>query len=211
MAPKRLPPLTLHRAATSVEQALQAFFAALGVPEEEMENRGLDIHNTPRRVAKAYAELLSSYQPGAEADLIARFTQFDEAGDDSMVLEGPIHFQSLCAHHMMTIDGHAYVGYVPDRHIVGASKLARVVEHYSRMLQIQERLGRQIAEFIHKHASPKAVIVTIAASHYCMKCRGVRQQGSKLVTTAVRPQSVVVDNRGVLDEFYRQLEIARKG
>ena len=191
-----------------LEKALRGFFQELGVPEKEWLDRGLDINNTPKRVARMYRdELLSSYQPGAEARLINRFTCFDVAGDDSMVTEGPITFTSLCAHHMLPFEGEAWVGYIPGDVLIGASKFARVVEHYSRMLQIQERMTQQIARFLAAQAGCTAVLVLLRAKHLCMTCRGVRQGSARMATTAVLPKSIVADRRDIITEFYEQIRI----
>ena len=155
-------------------------------------------------------ELLASYAPGALDALKARFTCFPSDGEDSMVFEGPIDFHSTCAHHLLPFSGQAYIAYIPGSKLVGASKLPRVVEHFARMLQIQERLARQTAEFIHEEADAKVVIVLMSAAHLCMRCRGVKQQNTKMVTTAVRPQPSGEENaawRGVLNEFYSQLAL----
>jgi GTP cyclohydrolase I len=207
---KGLPKGVKISAKPALELAFRRLFRELGVPEQEWEDRGLDIRNTPGRVARMYRdELLSSYRPGAHEDLIRKFTCFDEKGDDAMVVEGPISFHSLCAHHCLPFSGEAYVGYIPDQKIVGASKLARVVTHYSHMLQIQERMGRQVAEFILEHAQPKAVLVTITAAHYCMRCRGVKQENTRLVTTTIRPLPVATERRDIVEEFYQLSGIAR--
>lgn len=193
-----------------LELALQAAFNELGIPEGEWDDPGLDVSNTPARMAKMYREeLLSSYKPGAHDELVRRFTTFDSDGQDAMVMEGPINFHSQCAHHMLPFSGDAFIGYVPETKLVGASKLARCVEHYSHMLQIQERMARQVADFILKHAEARVCLVLISAQHLCMKCRGVKQQNPRLITTAVRPNSALED-RGIIDEFYRQITIAKQ-
>lgn len=193
--------------------AMLAFFQELGIPEEEWANGALDIANTPRRIAKMLKEeLLSSYHPRAFEELCQHFTCFPSDGQDAMVVIGPIDFHSLCAHHLLPFSGEAYVGYIPNELIVGASKLPRVVNHYSHMLQIQERMGRQIADFLYDKAEARQVIVLLKAAHQCMQCRGVKQQRAEMVTTAVRPQPGGEDDaqlRGVLNEFYSQLQLMK--
>jgi GTP cyclohydrolase I len=189
------------------------FFRELGIPDSEWEDKGLDIKKTPHRMAKMLRdEILVSYKPGSLEELRRRFTCFDSDGEDGMVFEGPIDFHSTCAHHLLPFSGQAYVAYIPDRKLVGASKLPRVVEHFARMLQIQERLGRQVAEFIHEEAEARLVIVLMSAIHLCMRCRGVKQQNTKMITTAVRPQptgEADAEWRGVLQEFYYQLQFSK--
>lgn len=196
-----------------LEGALEQLFVELGVPQGEWEDSGLDISNTPKRIARMLRdELLTSYRPGARDELLRRFTCFNSDGEDAMVVEGPISFYSMCAHHMLSFSGEAYVGYIPDRLIIGASKIPRVIDFFARMLQIQERLARQTADFILEHAQPRWVGVLLVADHLCMQVRGVKQANSRMVTTAIRPQPTITqEDRGVIDEFYRQVEMLRKG
>jgi GTP cyclohydrolase I len=190
------------------------FIGLLGIPSSELDDLSLDISSTPARVLRMLKdELLSSYKPGAFRELLSRFTCFPSDGQDAMVLEADISFTSLCAHHMLPFSGVAHVAYIPNDLIVGASKLARAVEYYSHMLQIQERLARQIADFVAKRANAKVVIVMIEATHSCMTVRGVKQANSRLITTAVRPQPGGNEDYGirpVIDEFYNQLALLRR-
>src|SRR3954467_8800865 len=133
---------------------------------------------TPRRVAKAYAELLTP----CDFDLP---TIPNEEGYDELVLARDIPFQSLCAHHLLPFHGVAHVGYVPGDRIVGLSKLARVVEPFGRALQVQERLTQQVARWLDETLAPRGVGVVLEAEHLCMSLRGVRAQGSRTVTSAV--------------------------
>ena len=134
--------------------------------------------DTPRRVAHAFAELLT---PRA-FDL----TTFpNDEGYDELVLARDIPFQSLCEHHMLPFHGTAHVGYVPGDRILGLSKLARVVELFSRDLQVQERLTQQVADWLDENLQPKGVGVVIEAEHLCMSHRGVRAQGARTITSAV--------------------------
>ncbi len=189
------------------EEALEAFFKSLNVPMEDLEHRGLDMQATPARVAKMYRDdLLSAYKPGAYDDLDSRFTVFDTLEDDSMITMGPIEFSSLCSHHFLPFVGVAYVGYIPGEKLIGASKIPRVVEFYSRMAQIQERMATQVADFVLEHAGAVAVLVLIRAKHLCMSCRGVRKY-SEMVTTAVRPKQALFENREAITEFYSQISL----
>lgn len=213
-AVKRGFPLgTRLQAGPRMEAAMLDFFRELGIPAAEWSDPSLDLENTPSRISKMLKhELLASYKPGALADLQRRFTCFPSDGEDAMVFEGPIDFHSTCAHHCLPFSGQAYVAYIPGDLLVGASKIPRVVEYYARMLQIQERLARQTADFIWSTANAKIVIVLMTASHLCMRCRGVKQQNTSMITTAVRPQPGGNDPglRFVLDEFYAQLALASK-
>ncbi|HEX4821448.1 MAG TPA: GTP cyclohydrolase I FolE [Acidimicrobiales bacterium] len=148
---------------------------------------------TPRRVANAYAELLT---PRA-FDL----TTFPNDEDyDELVLARDIPFESLCEHHLLPFHGVAHVGYVPGDRILGLSKLARVVELFARGLQVQERLTKQIADWLDTHVQPKGVGVVIEAEHLCMSLRGVRAQGAKTVTSAV--QGLLRDDLRTRQEFF---------
>jgi GTP cyclohydrolase I len=133
---------------------------------------------TPRRVAAAFVELLSP-----EPFELTTFPN-DEAVDQ-LVLVRDIAFHSLCEHHLLPFHGVAHVGYLPDERIVGLSKMARVVEHFARDLQTQERLTQRVADWLDQHLSPKGVGVVIEADHLCMSLRGVRSPGARTLTSAV--------------------------
>jgi len=135
--------------------------------------------DTPRRVAAAYAELLSP-RP-------FNLTTFpNDEGYDELVLARDIPFHSLCQHHMLPFTGIAHVGYLPGDRILGLSKLARVVELFARGLQVQERLTKQVADWLQEHLQPKGVGVVIEAEHLCMSLRGVQAAGSRTVTSALQ-------------------------
>jgi GTP cyclohydrolase I len=157
----------------AAEAAVAELLVALGRdPSDE------HLADTPRRVAGAYRELLTPQ----EFDL----TTFpnDEAYDE-LVLARDIPVHSLCQHHMLPFHGVAHVGYLPDARILGLSKLARVVELFARDFQVQERLTRQVADWLQRHLAPKGVGVVIEAEHLCMSLRGVRAGGSRTVTSAM--------------------------
>ncbi|WP_043334966.1 GTP cyclohydrolase I FolE [Belnapia moabensis] len=137
--------------------------------------------DTPARVTRAYEELFSGYQVDPVALLERTFDEVE--GYDEIVLLKNIRLESYCEHHMVPIIGHCHVAYLPDRRVVGISKLARVVEAYGKRLQIQEKLTAQIANTIDKVLQPRGVAVIIESAHQCMTTRGVHQTGVTMVTS----------------------------
>lgn len=133
---------------------------------------------TPRRVAQAYAELLT---PRA----FDMTTFANDEGYDELILARDIPFRSMCRHHLLPFHGVAHVGYLPAARIVGLSKLARVVELFASRLQVQERLTQQVADWIDRHVQPRGVGVVVEAEHLCMSLRGVRAQGSRTLTSVL--------------------------
>ena len=151
------------------------------------------LSDTPRRVAWAYAELLTP----SSFDL----TTFpNDEGYDELVLARDIPFQSLCQHHLLPFHGVAHVGYIPAGRILGLSKLARVVELFARGLQVQERLTSQVAGWLEEKLEPKGVGVVLEAEHLCMSLRGVKATGSRTVTSALR--GLVRDDPRTRAEFF---------
>jgi len=136
---------------------------------------------TPDRVARAYEEFFSGYEQDPVDILHRTFEETD--GYDEVVLLRDIRLESHCEHHMVPIIGVAHVAYLPDRRVVGISKLARIVEIYARRLQIQEKLTAQIANTINEVLQPKGVAVVIEAAHQCMTTRGIRKAGVTMVTS----------------------------
>jgi GTP cyclohydrolase IA len=163
-------PVDLHAA----EEAARVLLVALGA---DLEAAGL--RETPRRIARAYAELLTPvpFNPTTFPN--------DEAYDELVVVRD-IPFQSLCMHHMLPFSGIAHVGYLPAERIIGLSKLGRVVDLFARDLQVQERLTTQVADWIDEQLAPRAVGVIIEAEHLCMSLRGVQKAGSRTVRSALR-------------------------
>ena len=137
--------------------------------------------DTPARVARAYEEFFEGYGVDPVALLERTFEETD--GYDEIVLLRDIRLESHCEHHMVPIIGRAHVAYLPHRRVVGISKLARVVEAYSRRLQIQEKLTAQIANTIQQVLEPRGVAVVIEAAHQCMTTRGVNKPGVTMVTS----------------------------
>jgi GTP cyclohydrolase IA len=155
-----------HRAASDL-------LAALGVDVSAP-----DLQETPRRMVASLNELLTppAFHPTTFAN---------DEGYDELVLARAIPFASLCEHHVLPFVGVAHVGYLPGERILGLSKLARVVEHFSHGLQVQERLTVQIADWLDENLSPRGVGVVLEAEHLCMSIRGVRSTGGRTLTSRV--------------------------
>lgn len=141
------------------------------------------VADTPSRVVKAWLEQTSA--PGDPGELLSvKFT--DAPHYDEMVSVGPVAFASVCEHHLLPFTGHAWVGYIPNGGgVVGLSKLARLVEHYARQPQIQERLTSQITDALVEHLDPKGAACVIRATHTCMTVRGVKKPGSVMTTSSM--------------------------
>ena len=171
----------------ALQQAVGDLLRALGA------DVGADgLRETPRRVAEAYAELLT---PPA-----FRATTFpNEDGYEGLIVAQAIPFHSLCMHHLLPFRGLAHVGYLPGERIIGLSKLARVVELFARDLQIQERLTVQIADWLQAELRPAGVGVVLEAEHMCMSLRGVQQPGARTVTSALR--GAIRDDHQTRQEF----------
>ena len=159
------------------EAAVLELLRAIG---EQPERDGL--RNTPRRVARMYTELLSGYL--ADPQKIVNGALFNITYDE-MVIVRDIEFYSLCEHHMLPFLGKAHVAYIPDGRVLGLSKIPRIVDMYARRLQVQERLTRQIADFINDALMPKGVGVVVEALHLCTMMRGVKKHNARMTTSAV--------------------------
>lgn len=178
---KTSPAKVDHRppARPSREQAEEAVRTLLAWAGDDPARPGLT--NTPKRVADAYLERFSGYDEDPRAELARTFE--DVSGYSDMVLLRDVRLESHCEHHIAPFVGVAHVAYVPDRRVVGLSKLARVVDIFAKRLQVQESLTAQIATTIDEELTPKGVAVMIRATHQCMTLRAVNQPSAIMVTT----------------------------
>ncbi len=160
------------------KQAEEAFKTILTWIGEDPSREGL--LETPKRAVKAFKEYFKGYHQDAKADLSKTFG--DVEGYDDMVIEKNITLESHCEHHMAPIIGVAHVAYIPNKKVVGLSKLARTVDIYSKRLQTQERLTMQIAKTLMSALDAKGVAVTIDAAHQCMTMRGIKKEKATTVT-----------------------------
>ena len=161
-----------------IENAVREILEAIG---EDTSREG--IQETPKRVARMYAEIFS----GLHRDISKDIKVFHEEGNDEMILIGDIPFYSMCEHHLLPFHGKAHVVYIPrDGKILGLSKVAMIVDTISRKPQLQERLTSEIADKITEAVDARSVCVIIEAEHLCMTMRGIRKPGSKTVTSAMR-------------------------
>ena len=159
----------------ALEDAVRLLLRSVDDPERE------GLIETPRRVVKALWEMTRGYN---DDPAVILSKTFNEPCDEMIVVSG-IAFTSLCEHHLLPFTGTVDIGYIPGK-VVGLSKLARLVDCFSRRLQIQERMTSQIADAIGEHLTPKGVAVVVRGRHACMSCRGVRKSEAVMVTSAMR-------------------------
>lgn len=176
-ATKKKAPSTASVDLPRIERAVREILSAIG---EDPNREG--IRETPRRVARMYAELFSGLHDDAERYLA---TTFNENHHELVILRD-IAFNSMCEHHLMPFEGKAHIAYIPGGRILGLSKLARLVDVFSRRPQVQERLTSQIADLLSDRVHVNGCAVVIEAVHTCMTCRGVRKPNAVMVTSAVR-------------------------
>lgn len=161
-----------------IKRAVREILLAIG---EDPDRAGL--LETPKRVANMYEEIFA----GLHDDPRRHLKLFDEGNNDEMVVVRDIPMYSMCEHHLLPFIGKAHIAYIPsDGRVIGLSKLARIVDSFSKKPQLQERLTSQIADFLDKELSPQGVAVVIEAEHLCMTMRGARAAGAKTQTSALR-------------------------
>ena len=169
-----------------IEENINKLLTLLG--EEKRDG----IKDTPKRVAKAWKELLTPVAFNA--------TVFDAKGYDQMIIERGITYYTFCEHHMLPFFGKASIGYIPDKKIIGISKLARTVEFYSKMLNTQEYFTNNIASFLHSALKPKGIGVVVTGRHLCQEMRGIRKRGD-MITTCLK--GIMLDDHKAKSEFTR--------
>ncbi len=160
-----------------IEEAVKTILAGVG---EDPAREGL--LNTPQRVARMYGELLAGYE--TDPQTLVNGALF-HAEYDEMVVVRDIEFSSLCEHHMLPFIGHAHVAYIPKEKIIGLSKIPRIVDMFARRLQIQERMTREIADFLTAAVEPQGVGVVIEGLHLCSAMRGVKKEQARMITSAM--------------------------
>ena len=193
-----------------VEQAVRTILTAIG---EDPDREGL--RATPQRVARMMDELFSGVGLDAVDAIDTIFelpngeepdSDLEEGADGETVVFRDLPFFSTCEHHLLPFFGRAHVGYIPNGRIAGASKLVRALEVVARRPQVQERMTRELADAVYRSLQPDGVAVVLEAEHLCMSMRGVRKQGSMIVTTAVRGPFAggIIDSHGFLAQLQRR-------
>lgn len=173
-----------------VEKDIKSILRYIG---EDVGREGL--LETPKRVRKAYDEIFSGYKQNPKDFMKV----FSDGSCKEMVILKNCEFYSTCEHHMFPFFGHISVGYIPNRKVIGISKLARLVDCFSKRMQIQEKMTSQIADCIMKLLNPKGVYVVCEGIHFCMRSRGVKKQDASMITSAVR--GVFKDDHKAREEF----------
>lgn len=180
-----------------ISKLVASLIEAIG---QNLKDEGL--HETPSRVAQAFEELTSGYSMDPKKILEVEFNE-----TTGMIVAKDIDFFSLCEHHLLPFYGRVHIGYIPNSKIVGVSKLVRLVDCFSRRLQLQERITRQIADSMDKYLKPAGVVVVAEASHMCMRMRGVRN-ASQITTSEIRGAFKNAESR---EEFFDLLNTRRNG
>ena len=175
-ARKAVPKRTAKPSRTQAEEAVRTLIRWAG---DDPAREGL--LETPSRVVRSYEEFFAGYEHDPKLVLARTFEEVE--GYDEIIVLTDIRFESHCEHHMVPIIGKVHIGYLPDKRVVGISKLARLVEVYARRLQIQEKMTAQIADSLQEVLKPRGVAVVIEAAHQCMTTRGVHKPGVSMVTS----------------------------
>ena len=188
-------PLAIVESQAAIEQAVNTILLALG---EDPQREGLK--RTPQRVAKMFSELLEGYQQ--DLDTLVNNALFDvEYGRGEMVAVKEIKFNSMCEHHMLPFSGTAHIAYIPNEKVIGLSKIPRIVDMFTRRLQVQERLTNEIADAIEQATQASGVMVLLESEHSCASLRGVEKHGMSMITTATRGE--FAHHKDCRDEFYQ--------
>ena len=177
-----------------IEEAVRLFLEGIG---EDVSREGLK--ETPGRIARMCEELYGGMEEDASVHLSKTFS----VDSSEMVIEKDITFYSTCEHHILPFYGKVHIAYIPDRKVVGLSKLARTVEVFARRLQLQEQLTGQIADALMESMQPKGALVMIEAEHMCMTMRGIKKPGSRTITLARR--GVFESDPALEERFFRML------
>jgi GTP cyclohydrolase IA len=171
-------------------KAIEGYPSLVEASEKVLRSVGEDVSreglvDTPHRMAKMYLEMTEGLRVPEPT-----FTLFDRGENDQMVTVLDIDYFSMCEHHMAPFFGKVHIGYLPDKHLAGLSKFARVVEWFSRRPQIQEKLTAQIVDFCQTRLNSRGIIVVVEGTHLCMAMRGVKKQNHKTVTSAIRGNGI---------------------
>lgn len=180
------------------ERARLAVRTLLEIIGEDPDREGL--RDTPERLLRSWEELFAGYSQDPAEILSTTFEEVE--GYQEQILLRDIPFDSTCEHHLLPVEGVVHIAYLPDNRVVGLSKLARLVECYARRLQLQERMTQHIAQALMTHLGAKGAAVMVEGTHGCMTCRGVRKQGSVMVTTAFEGEFAQPERR---NEFFSLL------
>lgn len=180
----------------SVENAITLLMYAIG---EDPNREGLK--ETPNRVFRSYDKLYGGYTKDPKELL----KTFDKETYSQMVLLKNIEFYSTCEHHMLPFFGKAHIAYIPNKKVIGVSKLARLLEIYSRRLQIQERIGEQVTTFLMDELKAKGAACVLEAQHFCMTSRGVEKQNAKMVTSSLK--GVFLKEAETREEFFNMIKL----
>jgi GTP cyclohydrolase I len=188
---KKAKKIVKDKSLNEIQKAIHKILYHIG---EDPQRPGLE--DTPNRMIRSWEELLGGYNLNP-SDIIK---VFDSEGYDEMILLRNVEFNSMCEHHFLAFSGIAHVAYIPNKKILGISKIARLVDMFSRRLQVQERLTMQIADTLFTHLAPLGVGVVLEASHSCMGCRGIKSRNASMVTSTLRGCFL---DRTVREEFLK--------